>query len=70
LQVVNRPPGAEAFALSFYAQTGVNYTLQCLDGLGSSNWQVLTNFPGEGGDTLVTDPQGGPGRRFYRVMAQ
>jgi hypothetical protein len=70
LWVVNPPPGSAQFALSFYAQTGVNYTVQFLDALGTTNWQVLTNFPGAGGNALVADPQIGPGQRFYRVIAQ
>ena len=70
LQVVSPPPAPNGFAVSFYAQTGTNYTVQFVDDLNSTNWQTLTNLAGPGAFALVTDPAIGPARRFYRVVAQ
>jgi hypothetical protein len=70
LQVVAPPPIPGQFALSFLARTGVDYAVQYVDTLDSTNWQTLSNFPGQGSDVLVTDPAPGPWQRFYRVLAQ
>jgi hypothetical protein len=70
LRVVSSPSGSNPFALSFYSQKGLTYTVQYLNPQTSKDWQMLTNFPGEGCDTVVTDPDAGPCQRFYRVMAQ
>ena len=70
LQVVSPPPVPNEFALSFYAQTAANYTVQYVDALGSTNWQGLTNFSGPGADALVADPLMGLTQRFYRVLVQ
>jgi len=70
LQVVSPPPAPNVFALSLYAQTGWVYTVQFLDALDSTNWQTLSNFPGESADVLVTDPAPGPLQRFYRALVQ
>jgi len=69
LQVVS-PPGPNQFALTFHAEAGANYTVLCTDSLIPSNWQVLTNFPGTGGDAVIVDPGTGGSRRFYRVQVQ
>jgi len=68
LRVIYPPPPPNRFALSFYAQTGTNYTVLFVNDLDSTNWQPLTNFTGTGADTLITDPGLGTSQRFYRVL--
>ena len=70
LQVVSPPPVPDVFALSLYAHTGWVYTVQFLDALGSTNWQTLSNFPGESANVLITDPAPGPLQRFYRALVE
>ncbi|MDE3066728.1 MAG: hypothetical protein KGJ60_04165 [Verrucomicrobiota bacterium] len=60
---------ASGFDFSFFAETGVNYTVWYSGSLGPVNWQVLTNFPGVGGDATINDSSTNAAR-FYRVQAQ
>ncbi len=70
LRILRPSSGSNQIALAFDARTGANYTVQWVDSLGSTNWQSLTNLVGAGREVMVTDPGMGPGRRFYRVLAQ
>jgi hypothetical protein len=63
-------PSAPRWALSFHTEAGPNYALQYIGDLGSTNWQVLSNFTGWGGDFTYTNSTLGQSQGFYRVKVQ
>jgi len=56
VQIVNPSFQAGSFNFSFLTQTGFVYNVQFTTSLGSINWLDLTNFPGDGTLTQVSDP--------------
>jgi hypothetical protein len=58
-----------AFHFSFATQSGPNYTVQFTDSLEPVNWQVITNFIGDGTMFGVTNSTTTT-ERFYRVGVQ
>jgi hypothetical protein len=50
----NPPPGE--FSVDFTTVPGRLYTVECTDDLTSDNWQVLTNFIGDGSSVQIIDP--------------
>jgi hypothetical protein len=67
---VASPPAPGEFALLLHAENNATYTVLYADTVDSTNWQVLSNFPGGGADALVVDPAPGPNQRYYRALAQ
>ncbi|MEE9368538.1 MAG: hypothetical protein V3V05_06695 [Pontiella sp.] len=61
----NPPPGE--FSIDFTTVTGRLYTVECTDELGSGNWQVLTNFIGDGSAVQFIDPTTIPAC-FYQIQ--
>jgi len=60
-------PTNTAFSVDFTTVTGRLYTVECTDELGSGDWQVLTNFVGDGSAVQVIDPVDLPSC-FYHVQ--
>ena len=58
-----------SFNFSFATQSGVSYLVQFTESLEPINWQVLTNFSGNGATRSLTDTATAV-QRFYRVSAQ
>ncbi len=59
-------PTNSAFSVDFSTVTGRLYTVECTDDLASGNWQVLTNFIGDGSAAQLIDPTALPSC-FYHV---
>ena len=59
-------PTNSAFSIDFTTVTGRLYTVECTDDLASGNWQVLTNFIGDGSAAQLIDPASIP-NCFYHV---
>ena len=57
------------FSFSFNTTAGLAYVVQESGSLNPSNWQTLTNFAGDGGTKIISDPATKP-QRFYRVSIQ
>ena len=57
------------FILGFTAAAERSFTVQYLESLSTTNWQILTNVPAQsaGSEVLVTDPIHSP-QRFYRAV--
>jgi len=66
LKIVSAPPSAN-FGLEFSTELNLNYAVQFTDSLSPTNWQTLSNFFGNGSDTIVTDENPLSSQRFYRV---
>ena len=58
------------FLVSIQTESGGNYTVTYADSLSNPNWQVLTNFTGNGSVMTVTNSAAGVTTRFYRLMQQ
>jgi formylglycine-generating enzyme required for sulfatase activity len=59
-------PTNTAFSVDFTTVPGRLYTVECTDELGSGNWQVLTNFIGDGSTIQIIDPANIPAC-FYQI---
>lgn len=59
-------PTNTAFSIDFTTVPGRLYTVECTDELGSGNWQVLTNFIGDGSTVQLIDPADIPAC-FYQI---
>jgi hypothetical protein len=57
------------FSVSLLTQVGVNYRLEYVTSLGSTNWIPVTNLSGSGGVQVIVDSSLTNLQRFYRVMA-
>ncbi len=68
--LVNPQLGVGGFTFSFLTTTGQTYHVEFNSLLGTTNWQALTNFVGNGSTAIITDPDTGAMQRFYRVGAQ
>lgn len=60
-------PTNTAFSIDFTTVTGRLYTVECTYELGSGNWQVLTNFIGDGSAVQFIDPVNLPAC-FYQIQ--
>jgi hypothetical protein len=70
VQLVNPAWQGGRFAFSFQAAGGHTNTVQFKNHLTDAVWQTLTNFPGLGVPTTVTDPFATNSTRFYRVVTE
>ena len=69
LLIINPNLQGNVFGFSFQTQSGHPYTIEFTDSLSPANWQVLSNFVGDGSASLIQiDPA--QTQRFYRVQAQ
>ncbi len=59
-------PTNTAFCIDFTTVSGRLYTVECTDELGSGNWQVLTNFIGDGSTVQLIVPADIPAC-FYQI---
>ncbi len=57
------------FSFSFNTTAGLAYVVQESGSLNPSDWQTLTNFAGDGGTKIISDPATKT-QRFYRVSIQ
>jgi alpha-tubulin suppressor-like RCC1 family protein len=55
------------FRASLETQRGVFYFLESTESLGSSSWNIMPPFPGDGHGVELTDPFALAPARFYRV---
>jgi hypothetical protein len=70
VQIVNPTRQGAEFSFSFQAPGGHTNSVQFTDQLTNPLWQTLTNFPGLGGQTTITDAFATNVERFYRVVTQ
>jgi hypothetical protein len=70
VQLVNPVRQQGRFAFSFQAPSGRTNSVQFKGRLTEAFWQTLTNFPGLGAQTTVTDVFATNGARFYRVVTE
>ena len=64
------PVQAGSLTFSFSTQENRSYTVEFSESLPSQNWQVLTNFQGNGNELQLTCPSLGKAQRFYRVKTE
>jgi hypothetical protein len=60
-------PTNTTFSVDFTTVPGRLYTVECTEDLGSGDWQILTNFIGDGSAVQVIDPADLPSC-FYHVQ--
>ncbi len=65
-------PSRKGNLFSVVVQTfsGLNYSLEYIDSVTSSNWTGLPSVPGNGTFQTLTDPNATADRRYYRVKQQ
>jgi len=68
--ILNPTMNGTKFTFSFLTQAGRSYNVQFTPTIRPANWQVLTNFTGDGSSALITDINYTAAQRFYRVGAQ
>lgn len=54
-------------SFSFQSTAGITAVVQHTDALNPPNWQVLTQFVGDGSLKTIVDHLAGPGTRFFRI---
>lgn len=59
-----------AFAFSFLTQANHSYTVRYTYSLAPANWQILTNFAGDGSVMSVTNENLASSNCFYQVLTQ
>ncbi len=64
------PLSPDEFNFSLATQAGANFTVWYSDALNPASWQILTNFPGNGGPVIVSGFVTNTTARFFRVQAQ
>ncbi|HVY70258.1 MAG TPA: delta-60 repeat domain-containing protein [Verrucomicrobiae bacterium] len=57
-----------SFSISLVTNAGRSYQLQSIDAFPATNWTLRATLTGNGLVQTISDPNAGPGRRFYRVM--
>jgi hypothetical protein len=62
--------GTNQFTFSFASQTNRTYIIERATSLSPSNWEPLTNRPGNGGTITVTEAMRPETNQFYRVHTQ
>jgi len=70
VQLVNPTRQGAEFAFSFLAPGAHTNSVQFKNNLAGAVWQTLTNFPGLGAQTTVTDAFATNSGRFYRVVTE
>lgn len=55
------------FSFNFQSTAGITAVVQYSDALNPPNWQVLTQFVGDGSLKTIVDHLAGPGTRFFRI---
>ncbi len=58
------------FRFSFATESGRTYAVEYTESFSPPNWQLLTNFAGNGTTALAADTATGSKRRFYHVWTQ
>jgi hypothetical protein len=70
VQIMNPMRQGAGFSFSFQAPGAHTNKVQFTGQLTTPVWQTLTNFPGLGAQTTVTDAFATNGGRFYRVVTE
>ncbi|HXT12874.1 MAG TPA: Ig-like domain-containing protein [Candidatus Angelobacter sp.] len=65
--LTNAVSASNFFSFSFGTDPGAAYEVLYADSLSTTNWQLLTNFTGDGTVWSITDTNTAPSR-FYRVL--
>jgi hypothetical protein len=60
----------QAFSFSFQTESNRNYTVERTALLRPPGWEVLTNFPGDGGTAVISDSPQDILPHYYRVKVQ
>jgi len=68
--IVNPQMSGNQFRFSFGTEANRTYSVQYTISLAPPDWQILTNFTGDGGSALIIDPSAGDAQRLYRVATQ
>lgn len=66
-QLAGTRVSSEQFRFNFGTVSNQSYTVQFNDDLTTTNWQVLTNFTGDGAMQQIEAPVADAPQRFYRV---
>jgi hypothetical protein len=67
--LLNPAWASSGFAFSFNTETNRTYTIAYRDSLSTGVWQYLTNVPGDGTMTRITNFPAPWGSRFYHVLS-
>ena len=70
VQITNPRRQTTSFTFSFEAPGAHTNSVQFKNNLTDALWQTLTNFPGLGAQTTVTDALATNNARFYRVVTE
>lgn len=70
IEILNPARLSDMIGFSIDTEPGKTYTVEYTPSFSPADWQVLTNFPGDGMRATITDGPATIGQRFYRVKAQ